>query len=834
MRIRQSQTAQAIALIALLSLSFFMLMLGSLQLRTQMRNLSDVSSDNRSWTISQLNSDYSYLLLALRDSTFDGNYQTAEISRESLKNIRQAFDIYYSRLDAVGSVIRKLDFDDQIVDKFQDISRSRDLLAIKIDALVTPNVQEIVDIYIMVQVNKPKIGALASSSLHLATKQVQSIRVKQFITFKRFYASSFILGCLIFVALFLALRQIRLVNKQKRAILLSAVNSANAVEGAFSGVIFLDYEGNILRVNKAAMLIFEFDSKKLVGKNFSKDILSKASQEEFIKYQQISSSNSLRLFALTKKNKEIPIDLSGIWQKDFKGRSVFITYIKDRTNELIAEASIMQSRDTAIEESRIKGELLAFVSHEMRTPLHGIIASLDMIDKNVLSVPDQALFATANECSHLALNKVNQILTQERSYALQENIRPFSPALALQRIVKNLTPLADVRGNKIHINIVGSGSDALFQGLPEAFTNVMQNLIGNAIKFTQDGEISVSIIATLGQTNSIKNLKFDVKDTGIGISVINQQRLLDEDNIFGITPGNDYSSSGLGFQIVKESLAQMGASISLKSTEGQGTHLSFALSLDIALSDAPALTLVVNHDSKEASTELGLRLMFLIVDDNPVNRAVLTEMVNRMNFDAKTAKTGLEAVQIAEQYNFDVILMDINMYGLNGHETTQLIRAGNGPSADCVILGVTAQISNDEDSITSSGMDSILSKPFKAKHLSEVITKHLKLVHESNENQVRIFLEGHDANNLFRQALLDAEHALEIIFSEKHDWDERHHFVHYALGPASFSGIGWLSRRLSTAEIAIQQRNEKALLDCGYQIMRRLKKLGDLHCDAET
>jgi CheY-like chemotaxis protein/nitrogen-specific signal transduction histidine kinase len=516
--------------------------------------------------------------------------------------------------------------------------------------------------------------------------------------------------------------------------------------------------------------------------------------------------------------------MSGVWTKDVEGFDTYIIYLTDISEQLAAEEKLKSSRDEAKEASNAKTRFLATMSHEMRTPLHGLIASLDMIHSDKLTKADQKLFKTALECSNRALEQVTSILDHTRLTQVQETAQPFALRTLLEGIQTVLTPLATANNNSLDMNFLGNSVDARYIGLPEAFSRVMYNLLGNAIKFTENGAVSVDMIATKGSTRQTRFLTFIVSDQGIGIAKEDQQRVFESFEKAKFNEEDNNSGSGLGLAIVTQSLKQMNSEIHMTSRLGKGSTFKFTLELELATEDESSEPVVVQNDIEEWTAPSSPQGPVLIVDDNQINRTVLNEMVSRLGYKTDCVSMGTEAVEAASKTHYSLILMDVNMPGMDGYEATRAIRDGGGKSAETIILGVTALIPSDRDHSTESGMNAMLAKPLTADRLARAVNKYIVETEMPAGDNLEQFMDPAIVKELKKQSLVDVRNAIDMLSDKYSSWDDRSATAHYAVGSTGVVGFTKLSQILIEAEQAAKLSDQAALDVCVAELIKSMPK----------
>jgi CheY-like chemotaxis protein len=457
-------------------------------------------------------------------------------------------------------------------------------------------------------------------------------------------------------------------------------------------------------------------------------------------------------------------------------------------------------------------KLASFPTALNGTPLHGVIASLELLDVTALSQDNKTLIQTARHCSDRALLQINEILDLIRLGENREPDSPFAPEELVRSIVLELTPLAKEKGNVIRLQVSGM-TGGRYVGAPSAFARAIYNLAGNAVKFTQDGTITVSLDFQPAWDGGTR-LSVAVADTGIGIAPEDQHRIFEEFET--LESGGSNVGTGLGLAIAKMAITRLGGNLQLESQLGKGSRFFFDVTLepDHTVAEDSAVLPVEHEDHAGAVSRV------LLVDDNQVNRTLMARMVERLGHQVETACNGREAVDMAAATHYDLILMDVSMPVMNGLEATRAIRK-SGASRNTVILGVTALVSRDDPELRSCGMQEVLGKPMKLGDLEAAFARHLALEDDYDADdwdededgdgedgadpmQALSVLVGHEtAHALVRQCFEDASLALESLRDTTLEAAERARVIHSAVGSTGLVGLRLLSDVLSRAERAV-------------------------------
>lgn len=378
----------------------------------------------------------------------------------------------------------------------------------------------------------------------------------------------------------------------------------------------------------------------------------------------------------------------------------------------------------AEEANSAKSRFLANVSHELRSPLNGILGLNEMMIENGLPEPQQRLAELLQHSAEGMLAIVNDLLdlakTEAGHFEVEE--RPFDlPALVLE-IVQVHQPRAAAKELRLTASLASS-LPGWVKGDPLRLRQVLTNLIGNAVKFSTHGQILVTgepVAAPEGKVG----VCFTVGDEGPGIGPEDQQRIF-EPFVQGDTSNTRaHGGTGLGLSICREIVARMGGDIHLESTPGRGSTFRFTLAFEpTAAPNEAALSGAASVDSVA-----GLRV--LIVDDSDTNAIVARDRVEKLGCTAAVVRNGAEAVAACERQEFDVVLMDCHMPVMDGYEATARLRAREAAGARRVwIVALTANAMPGEDErCRRAGMDAFLSKPFRTPQLQATLARAARAV----------------------------------------------------------------------------------------------------------
>ena len=366
-----------------------------------------------------------------------------------------------------------------------------------------------------------------------------------------------------------------------------------------------------------------------------------------------------------------------------------------------------------------KSQFLAVMSHEIRTPLNGVLAIADILERK-LAQPELAPYVhTIQDSGQTLLRLLTDALDLSRAEAgrLELSEEPFHLAGLLDDVSSLWTVRAEDRGLSLAFSYDGD-RDQWALGDAVRIKQVFNNLISNALKFTQSGGVEVTLSCV--REDILLEVEGEVRDTGSGVPA---DRLSQIFQPFSQTEaGLREGGAGLGLSICRQLIEQMGGQIEARLNEGPGTTFCFR----IPLYDVPA-TATAAEASSGGGAGIGDHIRVLIADDNATNRLVATTLCEMFGAEAHAVDNGLAAVEAAALGGFDIILMDIKMPRLDGVAATQEIRAGGGPCAGVPIIALTANTDPwDAASYLAQGMDAVVEKPIKAERLLEVMAALLE------------------------------------------------------------------------------------------------------------
>ena len=377
------------------------------------------------------------------------------------------------------------------------------------------------------------------------------------------------------------------------------------------------------------------------------------------------------------------------------------------------EQELRTARDSALRFAKLKADFAATVSHEIRTPLNGVIGTLDMLKMSRMDREQTEMLGLAWDSSQYLLELINNILDFSRLEAgrLEIDASDFALPALIDGVIAMFHNTATSKNLTLTARLAAEVPPVL-SGDPARLRQVLINLLGNALKFTEDGTVSL----TVERSADGRQLHFEVRDTGIGIAADQQAAIFDSFTQADTSTTRRYGGSGLGLAISKQIVRLLGGEIGVDSTPGQGSRFWFTIPCT-AGTLAPA-----SHPAAEKKVSRSTRV--LIAEDNATNQAVATGMLRLLGCASGIARNGVEAVARWQDGNWDLILMDCSMPEMDGFQATAAIRSLEAASGRRTpIIAMTANtLAGDIERCKAAGMDDHLAKPLTL----EALTIHLK------------------------------------------------------------------------------------------------------------
>lgn len=386
------------------------------------------------------------------------------------------------------------------------------------------------------------------------------------------------------------------------------------------------------------------------------------------------------------------------------------------------QAKLFQKAKVKAEEaSRAKSEFLANMSHEIRTPMNAIVGLTHIMNNMNVSAERQKEFLKTLQVSAESLMElINDLL--DIAKIENESVELEKMPFELQKLLDDVTNILSVKAREKKISLIlnaSSLSQKIFVGDPLRIKQVLMNLVGNAIKFTEYGTVSINVKSVAVSNTRDAILTIDIADTGVGIPADKHDSIFIKFSQADSSVTRKYGGTGLGLSITKQLVELMNGTITLKSEEEKGSV--FTVMLKMPYTDSVGL---LNANAENVLIPDSKSLQILLVEDYEPNILVAKSMLENLGYSCKVARNGREALQILEEQEFNLVLMDVQMPVMDGYSTTRIIREKQARRElpRMSILGVTAHaLTGDREKCLNAGMDDYLSKPFDSTELQKKI-----------------------------------------------------------------------------------------------------------------
>ncbi|MCP4409214.1 MAG: response regulator [Gammaproteobacteria bacterium] len=498
-------------------------------------------------------------------------------------------------------------------------------------------------------------------------------------------------------------------------------------------VVTTDVRGTITFANDRFMQISGYSCKELLGQNHRLLNSGHHDKEFFRDMYRTIASGKVWHGEICNRAKDGHLYWMSSTITPFKGRDgkpqSYIAIRTDITKRKQAELALKEAKLGAESANRAKSEFLANMSHEIRTPMNGVIGMTNLLLDSRLNQEQQNYTKIINRSAQSLLIIINDILDFSKIEAgrLELELLDFDLNALLEELAGSLVFGARDKGLEL-IFPANSMPDCWCRGDPGRIRQILTNLVGNAIKFTERGEVVVRYESS-AERDGRSLPRFSVTDTGIGLSAEQQRKLFQKFTQADNSTTRKFGGTGLGLSISKKLVELMGGEIGVESELGKGA--TFWFTLDLAPAQIPPRRLADQHGDgvpPAGSRQPQYQARVLVVEDNATNQAVVRGMLNKFGVHIDMVGNGQEAVHALEQLPYDLVFMDYQMPVMDGYEATRRIRDPQSPVKDraIAVIAMTANaMQGDRERCIKVGMDDYIAKPVDPDKLRLVLERWL-------------------------------------------------------------------------------------------------------------
>ena len=794
-------SSTALWLVVTILVAAFALLANTLILVDRRDALKKAESDNRTWTMSQLESSYMNLRL--------------KVSRKSEKSvlgdpvdndrIELAFDILISRLTAFLATIPPEQRNDELDAAIVEVEDLLADLEAQIVALDQPSAEKLAALTLALERGWPVVRETSLAGLMQLVGETEAARREEKRVLSVYIAISLVLLAMMLAAALLSRRLWGALEQRAEASRRTADMLRRVLDSVTDAIVLTDMKGRVRRANPAAIKLLGDDLAPFTTGQRDTTVRPNLEISRFLSedFGSRIGARRYRSEALTQDGRSIPVDVSVVSTVAADGKqSMLLFVLRDMTLEDQAERRMRNATEAAAAHAAAKDRFLTAVSHEMRTPLHGLLGAIELLEAEGFAGHPARMLTIARTAALQQLSLVEDILDIARADAARAQAF-FSPTKIAADLIAQKRSEIGQSGPSLNLQIAGEPEPGLFRGSAVAFSRVLDKLLQNAITHCPHGVVTVRL-AFVQSGGEIARLDVDVEDDGIGIAAEDQARIFEPFETLRYASFSARQAAGLGLSVARSLVEAMGGSIEVESVPGGGSCFRFALTL----ASAPETR------AKTLPAPLPRRVErdghALIADDNPVNVTLMRYMVERLGFRVSEAMSGEDAVAHAKDQRLALIVLDYLMPGLNGLDVARRIRAG-GASREATILLVTAvpeQI--DPEEAARIGIDAVLPKPISHKQIEAIVQQGSGSADQTEAaGTVRAKDAGADAfdfaelcdmlgadtaHMLVTEALQDARRALDLLADDTAPYERKAQALHDAIGSTSMIGFSVLGK----------------------------------------
>ena len=522
--------------------------------------------------------------------------------------------------------------------------------------------------------------------------------------------------------------QIQDVTEQMRAeeaLRRSEAHNRAVLETATDAIITMGADGSVLSFNPAAEKIFGYAAEEVVGRPLKMLMplrFREAHESGFRRYlaggeARVVGKGPVELAGLRKDGGEFPLELSLGHMREGQGY-LFTGILRDVTERRRAEEDLVVAREAAETANRAKGEFLANMSHEIRTPMNGVIGMTELLLDTDLDREQREYAETIRLSGRNLLSITNDILDVSKieAGAMRLEVMDFDPRAAVEDVMTVMAGRAHDKGLEL-AHVVEPGVPAVLRGDPGRLKQILTNLVGNAVKFTEEGEVVVHVEPGEAPLRRPATVRFEVSDTGIGLTGEQRSRLFRPFTQADASTSRRYGGTGLGLAISRQLVELMGGEIGVDSEPGKGSKFFFEAPFEEGLAEVPPV--------RDPGRGLG-GLRALVVDDNATNRGILSKQLSSWRVKSSVSEDARAALEHlrragAEGEPYDLAILDMQMPDMDGVELARAIKADPLLAPTRLVLLTSVGSRGDGEEARQAGVEAYLTKPVKQSELYDCL-----------------------------------------------------------------------------------------------------------------
>ena len=519
----------------------------------------------------------------------------------------------------------------------------------------------------------------------------------------------------------------------------------NIIRSMNDSLVVTSPDGVVERVNRATLGLLGYRENELIGNQFGIILSSKeldwgddTGQQWFVDIISRGYVNNLETTYRAKNGRLIPVLLSASLMHGMDNTVQGIVCVAlDITERKQAEQVLREAKEAAEAASKAKSQFLANMSHEIRTPMNGVLGMLDLMLDSITNESQLRLARMAHSSAEKLLFVINDILDFSKIEAGKLELQPV--VFRIRDTVKEVNDLFWLKAQKKNIGMtlhIDESVPDTIEGDSVRLRQILINLKGNAIKFTENGEVSLEVRLEEETPEDIL-LRFEVRDTGTGISPVAQRKIFDAFSQADDSMARRHEGTGLGLAISKQLVEMMGGNIGMESTPGKGSIFWFTVRLKRAHAIAKQKVEDETQGKVTESRSSNQQLRVMLAEDNPVNQEVGRLILEGLDCLVEVVDDGRHAVEELFTERYDLVFMDCQMPDMDGYEATKMIRQREakigGEIRRVPIIALTAHaMEGDREHCLEAGMDDYITKPFNAAQIGAIIQKWTQTQQQAN------------------------------------------------------------------------------------------------------